>query len=95
VNLSGTASNRDGIGAKIRLVTASGFEQHALVSTAGSYLSANDRRVHFGLGADKTVRLLEMTWPSGVTQSLQNVEADQLLKIKEPKNSATSQKEEP
>jgi enediyne biosynthesis protein E4 len=95
LNLSGTASNRDGIGAKVRLVTASGFEQHALVSTAGSYLSASDRRVHFGLGTDETVRLLEISWPSGVTQRLENVGADRKLNIEEPKDAAKNQKAEP
>ena len=65
VNTVGTTSNRDGIGARIRVVGESGFEQFGIVSTAGSYQSANDKRVHFGLGADKRAKLVEIIWPSG------------------------------
>ena len=50
-----------------------------MVSTAGSYLSASDKRVHFGLGADRTVRVLEISWPSGAVQRLEAVAADQIL----------------
>ncbi len=84
VNTVGTASNRDGIGALIRLVSESGLEQHAIVSTAGSYLSASDKRGHFGLGQDRTVRLLEILWPNGMVQRIENVKADQILTVREP-----------
>jgi enediyne biosynthesis protein E4 len=84
VHLIGSAGNRDGIGAKLRLVTDDGREQHAFASTAGSYLSASDKRVHFGLGSSKKIRLLEITWPSGTVQSLESIAADQILKIHEP-----------
>lgn len=84
VNTVGTASNRDGIGARLRLVTASGLDQHGYVTTAGSYLSSSDKRVHFGLGPEKTAKLLEITWPSGVVQRLENVQADQILTVREP-----------
>jgi hypothetical protein len=90
VNPVGTTSNRDGIGAQIHLVTESGREQYALVSTTGSYLSASDKRVHFGLGVDRMVKLLEITWPSGVVQRLEKVEANQILRAEEPKASATN-----
>jgi hypothetical protein len=83
VNTIGNTSNRDGIGAKLRIVSESGLEQHALVSTAGSYLSASDKRVHFGLGQDKSVKLLEITWPSGRVQRLTSVAADQILTVRE------------
>lgn len=83
VNTVGSTSNRDGIGAKIRLVSASSGEQHAIVSTAGSYLSASDKRVHFGLGQDKVAKMLEIRWPSGVIQKLENVAADQILTVRE------------
>jgi hypothetical protein len=56
-----------------------------VVSAAGSYLSASDKRVHFGLGHDKSARLLEIRWPSGKTQRLENVPANQLLTATEPK----------
>jgi len=84
VNTVGTAGNRDGIGARIRIVSESGLEQHGLVTTAGSYQSSNDKRVHFGLGQDTMVKLLEITWPGGSVQTLRNVKADQVLTVMEP-----------
>ncbi len=83
VNAIGTKSNRDGIGASVRVVGASGLEQFAFVSTAGSYLSAHDRRVHFGLGADPSVKLLEIRWPSGIVQSWKNLPANQIFTARE------------
>jgi len=84
VNTIGTASNRDGIGARLRLVSGSGSEQYGFVSTAGSYLSSSDKRVHFGLGRESKVRLLEITWPSGIVQQLREVKANQVLSVREP-----------
>jgi hypothetical protein len=84
LNLVGTQSNRDGIGASVRIVGESGAEQHGFVSTASSYLSASDKRLHFGLGADRTIRLLEILWPSGVIQKLNDVETNQILTVREP-----------
>ena len=84
VDTRGTESNRDGIGARIRLVSESGGVQHGLVSTAASYMSASDKRVHFGLGQDATVKLLEITWPSGRVQRLEKIPADQILTVREP-----------
>ena len=78
VRLVGSASNRDGIGARIHLVAQDGSSQFAFVSTAGSYISASDKRAHFGLGASKTVQLLEITWPSGVVQRLDSIPANQI-----------------
>ena len=82
VNTIGVRSNRDGIGAQLHLV-APGGEQYGVVSTASSYLSASDRRVHFGLGNDKLVKLLEVKWPSGTVQRFENVKADQILTVRE------------
>ena len=94
VDTVGVRSNRDGIGSQIRLVVdsvdgnsaggGSGDEQFAIVSTAGSYLSSGDKRVHFGLGAAKQVKLLEITWPSGEVRRLENVAANQILTVEEP-----------
>jgi enediyne biosynthesis protein E4 len=84
VNLIGSVSNRDGIGAKVRLVTEDGSERFAFVSTAGSYLSASDKRAHFGLGLSKKIKLLEVTWPSGKVQRLESIAADQILTVHEP-----------
>jgi hypothetical protein len=80
----GTSSNRDAIGTRVRVVTASGTEQIAMVSAGGSYLSSNDLRVHFGLGRDKEAKLLELRWPGGKVQRLEHVRADQILKVTEP-----------
>jgi enediyne biosynthesis protein E4 len=85
VNTIGTRSNRDGIGAQVRLVSSLGEVQYGFVSTCGSYVSASDKRVHFGLGAAPTVSLLEVTWPSGIVQKLENLRANQVLTVKEPR----------
>jgi len=81
--LEGSKSNRDGIGARIK-VTAGGAAQYNQVSFAAGYASSSAGPSHFGLGASKTVDLVEIRWPSGITQELRNVAADQILKVKEP-----------
>ena len=80
----GVSSNRDGIGTRIRLVTGDGLEQFAMVTTGGSYLSSSDKRVHFGLGRESAAAVIELTWPSGKRQRLENVKADRILKVIEP-----------
>jgi hypothetical protein len=82
--LIGTRSNRDGIGAQVQIVAEDGSEQSAMISTSASYLSASDKRVHFGLGANRVVKQLTITWPSGVIQRLQNERCDQFLQVREP-----------
>jgi hypothetical protein len=84
VKTVGTSSPRDGTGAKLKIVTAAG-PQWSHVSTAVGYGGASDPRVHFGLGAEKTVRELTVTWPSGRTQTLKDVAADQVLIVTEPR----------
>jgi enediyne biosynthesis protein E4 len=83
LGLVGTKSNRDGLGAQIKIVSSSGIEQYQVATTASSYQSASDRRVHFGLGADELVKTIEIRWPSGVIQKLSNVKANQILKVVE------------
>jgi len=83
LSLQGTRSNRDAIGAKLKLVTASGA-RYSHVNTAVGYGSASDRRVHFGLGKDDRILRIEITWPSGTTQVLENAAIDQFLSVKEP-----------
>jgi hypothetical protein len=78
LTLVGTRSNRDGIGAR---VVVNGQMQN--VTTAGSYLSASDKQVHFGLGDAKTASVL-VFWPSGSHQELKDVSGDQFLTIQEP-----------
>jgi hypothetical protein len=79
----GTRSNRDGIGAQLHLVTEDGKSQYGLVTSAGSYLSSSDKRVHFGLGNNRSAKLLEVVWPSGTVQTLTNIKADQTLVVTE------------
>jgi hypothetical protein len=81
--LVGHRSNRDGIGAEIKVTTSAG-SQWATVSTAGSYLSSSDKRAHFGLGPDTVVKSIHIHWPSGTEQTLENVRADQILTVNEP-----------
>ncbi len=83
LSLVGHRSNRDAIGAEIKLTTAHAT-QYATVSTAGSYLSSNDKRAHFGLGPDTAAKSVEIHWPSGAVQHLENIHADQILKVDEP-----------
>jgi hypothetical protein len=83
LKLVGHKSNRDAIGAQIKIVTSDG-PQYAMVTTAGSYLSSGDKRVHFGLGKQAQVSTLDIRWPSGITQTLKDVRADQILQIDEP-----------
>lgn len=83
LRLVGHKSNRDAIGAEVKLVTAKG-PQFATVSTAGSYLSSSDKRVHFGLGSESVAQSIEVRWPSGILQTLKNVHADQILTVDEP-----------
>lgn len=83
LRLRGHASNRDGVGAVVR-VSAGKNSQWAMVTTAGGYLSSSDPRVHFGLGKAAVADEVEIRWPSGIHQSLRNIAADQMLTIDEP-----------
>jgi tetratricopeptide (TPR) repeat protein len=86
VRTVGTRSNRDGIGCRVKTVTVSGLTQYHTVTTAGSYLSASDKRLLVGLGADERLQLVEVQWPSGTVQRLEDVKADQLLTVREPES---------
>lgn len=83
LNLVGHKSNRDAIGAAVKIITAAG-EQYATVTTCGSYLSSSDKRVHFGLGTESTVKTIDIRWPSGIRQTIRDVKADQILRVDEP-----------
>ncbi len=87
--LVGHKSNRDAIGAEIKLTTRHG-SQFWTVSTAGSYLSSNDKRAHFGLGEDESAQSIEIRWPSGVRQTLHEVKGDRVLRVEEPARSVNS-----
>ena len=85
LELEGTASNRDGIGAKVRLVEESGRIQYNQATTAVGYASSSDSRVHFGLGTNAGVSAVEITWPSGAVQTLEKPEIDAVLTVTEPR----------
>ena len=82
VRTVGTKSNRDGIGAVVRVTTAAG-KQWQMVRSGSSYCSQSDLAVTFGLGRESRVATLEIDWPSGARQVLQNVAADQFLTVTE------------
>jgi hypothetical protein len=80
LSLKGAVSNRDGLGSRVEV---NGQTQY--VTSAGSYLSASDKRVHFGLG-EQTNASVDIFWPSGIHQTLKDVRADQFLTIEEPEH---------
>ncbi len=80
----GKKSNRDGIGSRVKVVSASGQMQYFTVNTTVGYLSASDKRLIAGLGSDLTAKLVEIRWPSGIVQKFENVKSGQLLKATEP-----------
>jgi hypothetical protein len=82
LNLVGVKDNRDGLGTKVKITTAHG-SQYNEATTAVSYNSASDKRVHFGLGEDAVIESIELVWPSGTKQVLRDVKADQVLTIRE------------
>jgi hypothetical protein len=82
VKVVGTKSNRDGVGTRVRVTTAS-QTQHSHVNTAVGYGCASDPRVHFGLGPDAVVRELKLEWPSGAVQTLRDVPADRIITVRE------------
>jgi hypothetical protein len=83
LTLVGHKSNRDAIGAEVKLTTVKGM-QFVTVTTCGSYLSSGDKRVHFGLGPEAAAETVEIRWPSGIVQTLKDVKADQSLRVDEP-----------
>ena len=82
--LVGSRSNRMGIGAQLKVTTEDGTSQYDIVSTSAGYGASRDARAHFGLGPSKTVKELEVRWPSGVRQVLKDLPADQIHRIVEP-----------
>ncbi len=82
VKLMGSKSNRDGLGAKVKMTTGK-LTQFNHATTSVGYSSASDKRVYFGLGTNAMIDRLEITWPSGVQRTLTKVKADQVLVVKE------------
>jgi hypothetical protein len=84
VEARGRRSNREGIGAKLKLTTASGRVLHNHVTTSVGFMSSSDKRVHFGLGREAAIKSLELRWPSGKAQRLTDVPVDRVLTVEEP-----------
>ncbi len=83
LTLAGAKPNRAALGARVTLIDASGRQQMREVTSAGSYLSSNDTRLVFGLGAATSVKSLEIRWPSGRTQKLESLAVDRYHTIEE------------
>lgn len=83
LNLVGTRSNRDGLGARVTVTSASGV-QHNHATTSVGYGSSSDKRVHFGLGMDEHIDNIEVIWPSGIRQKLGSTRVNQILTVHEP-----------
>jgi hypothetical protein len=83
LKLQGTKSNRDGIGARIKVVTGTEAQYNHMTTSAG-YASSSAGPVHFGLGTHSSADLVEIRWPSGIVQELKNVAGDRVVMVKEP-----------
>jgi hypothetical protein len=81
--LQGTKSNRDGIGARIKVVTKSGAQYNHMTTSCG-YASSSAGPVHFGLGSNVSADSVEIHWPSGIVQEMKNVAADRVVVVNEP-----------
>ena len=82
LNLTGTKSNRSAIGARVTLKAGAQL-QFQEVTSQSSYYSHNDHRLHFGLGQNKQADVIEIIWPSGDREVLNNVSANKIVSIKE------------
>jgi hypothetical protein len=82
--LRGHKSNRNGIGATIKVTTGSGRTLFNHVSPSVGFMSSSDRRVHFGLAAETKIEHVEIRWPSGILQRIEHPAVDQILKVEEP-----------
>jgi hypothetical protein len=82
IHLVGTTSNRDAIGALVK-IEAGGKEQVSVRRSTTGYLSQNDFRMHFGIGDATLIDQVEIKWPSGKVQRLENLQSNQIITIKE------------
>jgi hypothetical protein len=83
ISLTGSKSNRFGIGARVTVIDGSNRRQIFDISTAGSYLSANDQRILAGIGSSTSIKMIEVRWPSGLVQSIPNPPIDKYITILE------------
>jgi hypothetical protein len=90
VRTVGARSNRDGIGARLKL-SAGGKTLVRDVKAGSSYLAQNDLRIHFGLGSATKADRLEIRWPSGAVETIEGIEANQILTVREGSGISTRQ----
>ncbi len=83
LDLRGTRSNRDGIGAKVKLISDSGKVQYGMVTTTGSYQSAQDKRLYFGVGEERSIQRIQIAWPSGTKQVIEKPPLGKILPVTE------------
>jgi len=84
LQLTGTRSNRDGIGARVSVTLAGGRKLYNHCVTSVGYASSSEPMVRFGLGDETAAASIEIRWPSGQVQQLHDVKADRVVKVKEP-----------
>jgi hypothetical protein len=84
VRLVGAGMNRDAVGARVRVTTGAVMQRRDVLA-GSSYLSQNDLRLHFGLGAAREAEVLEVRWPSGKIETLRDVPAGRIVTIEEGK----------
>jgi hypothetical protein len=82
--LVGSKSNRMAIGARLKVTTEDGASQYDIVSTSAGYAASRDPRAHFGLGGNRTVKQLEIRWPSDRIQVLKDLTANRIHRVQEP-----------
>lgn len=88
LDLRGVRSNRDAIGAQVKVTMESGRTLYNHVTTSVGFMSSSDRRVHFGLGKENRIREIEIKWPSWIVQRIDRPQADTILRVEEPVNKA-------
>jgi enediyne biosynthesis protein E4 len=86
LELRGTKCNRDAIGAIVALTTGSGRKLYNHVSPSVGFMSSSDKRVHFGLGQESSVKEIEILWPGGAVRKLTNVPVDKIVKVSDTDN---------
>jgi len=89
MKLTSTKSNRDAIGARVK-VSVGSLVQYDHVRAGGSYISGNDVRLHFGLANNRKADTVEVTWPSGTVEKIENVRANQIIEITEGRGIGSS-----
>jgi len=89
VNLQGTKSNRDGLGAQVEVTLPNGKQLYNHATTSVGYASASDPLVRFGLGAHASAKLIRIRWPSGQIDDLKDVKPDRILTVKEGSSPST------